>query len=157
MLLRRAAAAATCAVPTQRSVFRMTVRTAKQVVAKKTTPKYPGYALSEAVKLVHAFATANYDETVEVAIKTGVDPRKPNQMIRGEQNAGAHIPTHQLTRLVALQTISTFNAPTLSTHPESGTATLPHGTGKSVKVAVFAKGPRAEEARAAGADIVVSS
>jgi large subunit ribosomal protein L1 len=75
------------------------------------------YALTEAVKLVKERANAKFDETVEVAMNLGVDPRHADQMVRG-------------------------------------TADLPHGTGKSVRVAVFARGDKAEEAKAAGADLV---
>ena len=75
------------------------------------------YDLDEAVKLIKDSATAKFDETVEVALNLGVDPRHADQMVRG---------------VVA----------------------LPHGTGKQVRVAVFAKGAKASEAEAAGADIV---
>jgi len=75
------------------------------------------YDLDEAVKLIKDSATAKFDETVEVALNLGVDPRHADQMVRG---------------VVA----------------------LPHGTGKQVRVAVFAKGDKASEAEAAGADIV---
>jgi large subunit ribosomal protein L1 len=75
------------------------------------------YPLGEAIGLLKACATAKFDESVEVALNLGVDPRHADQMVRG-------------------------------------TADLPHGTGKSVRVAVFARGDKAEEARAAGADIV---
>lgn len=75
------------------------------------------YTLTEAVKLVKARAKAKFDETVEVAMNLGVDPRHADQMVRGVVN-------------------------------------LPNGTGKTVRVAVFAKGPKADEAKAAGADIV---
>ena len=75
------------------------------------------YDLDEAVKLIKDSATAKFDETVEVAVNLGVDPRHADQMVRG---------------VVA----------------------LPHGTGKQVRVAVFAKGDKASEAEAAGADIV---
>jgi len=75
------------------------------------------YSLDEAVKLIKQKATAKFDETVEVALNLGVDPRHADQMVRG-------------------------------------TVDLPHGTGKSVRVAVFARGERAEEAKAAGADVV---
>ena len=75
------------------------------------------YALDEAVKTVKALASAKFDETVELALNLGVDPRHADQMVRGTVN-------------------------------------LPHGTGKTVRVAVFAKGDKADEARAAGADIV---
>ncbi len=75
------------------------------------------YPLDEAVKLVKARATAKFDETVEVAINLGVDPKHADQMVRG-------------------------------------VVSLPNGTGRSARVAVFAKGAKADEARAAGADIV---
>ena len=71
----------------------------------------------EAFDLVKTLATRKFDETVEIAIRLGVDPRKADQMIRG-------------------------------------TVSLPHGTGKSVRVAVFAAGEQAREAEAAGADAV---
>jgi large subunit ribosomal protein L1 len=75
------------------------------------------YELVEAVKKIKASASAKFDETVEIAMNLGVDPRHADQNVRG---------------VVA----------------------LPHGTGKSVRVAVFAKGPKAEEALKAGADLV---
>jgi large subunit ribosomal protein L1 len=75
------------------------------------------YDLDAAIKLIKDNATAKFDETVEVALNLGVDPRHADQMVRG---------------VVA----------------------LPHGTGKQVRVAVFAKGDKASEAEAAGADIV---
>jgi large subunit ribosomal protein L1 len=75
------------------------------------------YDLAEAVKMVKKNASAKFDETVEVAVNLGVDPRHADQMVRG-------------------------------------TVALPHGTGKSVRVAVFAKGDKAEEAEKAGADLV---
>ena len=74
-------------------------------------------AIAEAVALIKANATAKFDETVEIAMCLGVDPRHADQMVRGTVN-------------------------------------LPNGTGKSVRVAVFARGPKAEEATAAGADVV---
>ncbi|SEN35871.1 50S ribosomal protein L1 [Palleronia pelagia] len=74
-------------------------------------------SVDEAVKLVKAHATAKFDETIEIAMNLGVDPRHADQMVRG-------------------------------------TVTLPAGTGKDVRVAVFARGPKAEEAQAAGADVV---
>jgi large subunit ribosomal protein L1 len=75
------------------------------------------YELGEAVKMIKARATAKFDETVELAMNLGVDPRHADQMVRGVVN-------------------------------------LPNGTGKTVRVAVFAKDAKADEARKAGADIV---
>ncbi len=75
------------------------------------------YALDQAIKMLKERASAKFDETVEVAINLGVDPRHADQMVRGVVN-------------------------------------LPNGTGRSVRVAVFARNEKAEEARAAGADIV---
>jgi large subunit ribosomal protein L1 len=92
-------------------------------VGKKITKAREGidrnklYKLDEAIKMVKARASAKFDETVEVAINLGVDPRHADQMVRGVVN-------------------------------------LPNGTGKTVRVAVFAKDAKADEARAAGADIV---
>ncbi len=73
--------------------------------------------VEEAVALVKGNAKAKFDETVEIAVQLGVDPRHADQMVRGVVG-------------------------------------LPNGTGKDVRVAVFARGPKAEEAQAAGADIV---
>ena len=75
------------------------------------------YGVDEAISVVKANATAKFDETVEVALNLGVDPRHADQMVRGVVN-------------------------------------LPKGTGKTVRVAVFAKGAKADEATAAGADVV---
>ena len=75
------------------------------------------YGLEEAVELLKARASAKFDETVEIAMNLGVDPRHADQMVRGVAN-------------------------------------LPNGTGRNVRVAVFARGDKADEARAAGADIV---
>jgi large subunit ribosomal protein L1 len=75
------------------------------------------YPVDEAISVVKANATAKFDETVEVALNLGVDPRHSDQMVRGVVN-------------------------------------LPKGTGKDVRVAVFAKGGKADEAKAAGADVV---
>lgn len=74
-------------------------------------------ALGEAIDLVKSNATAKFDETIEIALNLGVDPRHADQLVRGTVN-------------------------------------LPNGTGKTLRVAVFAKGPKAEEATKAGADIV---
>ena len=75
------------------------------------------YPLSEAVTLAKGTVRAKFDETVEIAVRLGVDPRKADQNVRG-------------------------------------TVILPHGTGKSIRVAVFAKGDKAREAEEAGADVV---
>ena len=75
------------------------------------------YALPEAVKLLKENQVAKFDETVEVAVRLGVDPKHADQMVRG-------------------------------------TVALPHGTGKTVRVAVFAQGEKAAEAKEAGADFV---
>jgi large subunit ribosomal protein L1 len=75
------------------------------------------YPLSDAVKLVKERAKAKFDETVEIAMNLGVDPRHADQMVRG-------------------------------------VVSLPNGTGRSVRVAVFARGAKADEAKAAGADVV---
>jgi large subunit ribosomal protein L1 len=79
-----------------------------------TSKQYP---LDEAVKLVKSRATAKFDETIEVAMNLGVDPRHADQMVRG-------------------------------------VVSLPNGTGRTARVAVFAKGAKADEARRAGADVV---
>jgi large subunit ribosomal protein L1 len=75
------------------------------------------YPLSDAVKMVKDRAKAKFDETIEVAMNLGVDPRHADQMVRGVVN-------------------------------------LPNGSGRSVRVAVFARGAKADEAKAAGADVV---
>jgi large subunit ribosomal protein L1 len=74
-------------------------------------------SVEDAVKLIKGVATAKFDETLEIAMNLGVDPRHADQMVRG-------------------------------------VVTLPNGTGKTVRVAVFARGAKADEAKAAGADIV---
>jgi large subunit ribosomal protein L1 len=75
------------------------------------------YSVEEAVKLIKSRATAKFDETIELSINLGVDPKHADQMVRG-------------------------------------VVSLPSGTGRSLRVAVFAKGPKADEAKKAGADIV---
>src|SRR3989338_6162345 len=75
------------------------------------------YELKDAVRLVKDNAKAKFDETIEIAINLGVDPKQSDQNVRG-------------------------------------IVTLPHGTGKSLRVAVFAKGAKADEAKAAGAELV---
>ncbi|CUJ84376.1 50S ribosomal protein L1 [Shimia thalassica] len=92
-------------------------------LGKRTTAARAAFAgksnltVEEAVALVKNSATSKFDETVEIAVCLGVDPRHADQMVRGVVG-------------------------------------LPNGTGKTVRVAVFARGPKAEEAQAAGADIV---
>ncbi len=75
------------------------------------------HGIDEAIALARSGATSKFDETIEVALNLGVDPRHADQMVRGVVN-------------------------------------LPKGTGKTVRVGVFARGPKADEARAAGADVV---
>src|ERR1700720_229458 len=75
------------------------------------------YPLADAIKMVKERAKAKFDETIELAINLGVDPRHADQMVRG-------------------------------------VVTLPNGTGRTLRVAVFARGAKAEEAKAAGADVV---
>jgi large subunit ribosomal protein L1 len=75
------------------------------------------YALPEAIKLVKERAKAKFDETIEISMNLGVDPRHADQMVRGVVN-------------------------------------LPNGTGRTVRVGVFARGAKADEAKAAGADVV---
>ena len=91
--------------------------TKKQKALAGTVDREKFYAVDEALALVKTNATAKFDETVEVAMNLGVDPRHADQMVRG-------------------------------------VVSLPKGTGKEVRVAVFAKGDKAEEARKAGADVV---
>jgi len=85
--------------------------------ANASYDKTVDHSIADAVKIVKSNATAKFDETVEVAINLGVDPRHADQMVRGM-------------------------------------VSLPSGTGKEVKVAVFAKGDNADKATAAGADKV---
>src|SRR5438105_8161637 len=85
--------------------------------AKEGIDRIKLYGLDEAVKMVKERAKAKFDETVEIAMNLGVDPRHADQMVRGVVN-------------------------------------LPNGTGRSLRVAVFARGAKADEARTADADIV---
>ncbi|AJK67978.1 50S ribosomal protein L1 [Corynebacterium marinum] len=87
-------------------------KAAAELVDKSRT-----YSPIEAAKLIKETSSKNFDSTVDVAIRLGVDPRKADQLVRG-------------------------------------TVSLPHGTGKTVRVAVFAAGEKATEAEAAGADVV---
>jgi large subunit ribosomal protein L1 len=85
--------------------------------AHKGVDRDKSYSIEEAVKLVKERAKAKFDETIEVAMNLGVDPKHADQMVRGVCN-------------------------------------LPNGSGRTSRVAVFARGPKAEEAKAAGADLV---
>ncbi|MCF3945453.1 50S ribosomal protein L1 [Acidiphilium sp. AL] len=85
--------------------------------ASETVDRNKSYALTDAMALVKRNATAKFDETVEMSLNLGIDPRHADQMVRG---------------LIS----------------------LPNGTGKTLRVGVFARGPKADEAKAAGADVV---
>lgn len=89
----------------------------RYTAALETIDRDAFYSIADAVKILKGNAKAKFDETIEVAMNLGVDPRHADQMVRG-------------------------------------TVSLPHGTGKSLRVAVFAKDAKAAEATAAGADIV---
>ena len=86
-----------------------------KAAAEKIEPR--AYGLREAVEVVKTSAYAKFDESVDLALRLGIDPKRSDQMVRG-------------------------------------TASLPHGTGKKVRVLVFAKGDKEQEARQAGADYV---
>lgn len=91
--------------------------TKRMKVAQSKVEAQKFYAVADALALVKETASAKFDESVDVAIQLGIDPRKSDQAVRGA-------------------------------------AVLPEGTGKTVRVAVFAQGAKADEAKAAGADIV---
>jgi len=91
--------------------------TKKQKAQAGSVDREKFYGIDEAISLVKSLATSKFDETVEVAMNLGVDPRHADQMVRGVVN-------------------------------------LPKGTGKDVRVAVFARGDKAEEAKKAGAEVV---
>jgi large subunit ribosomal protein L1 len=95
----------------------MAKQTKKQKALTGTVDREKLYGVDEAIALAQKNATAKFDETIEVAMNLGVDPRHADQMVRG-------------------------------------VVTLPAGTGKTVRVGVFAKGAKADEAREAGADVV---
>ncbi|MDR6853333.1 large subunit ribosomal protein L1 [Sphingomonas sp. BE123] len=95
----------------------MAKQTKKQKALAGTVDREKLYGVDEAIALAQKNATAKFDETIEVALNLGVDPRHADQMVRG-------------------------------------VVTLPAGTGKTVRVGVFAKGAKADEAREAGADVV---
>jgi len=85
--------------------------------AREAVDRVKLYKLDDAVKLIKSNASVKFDETVEIAINLGVDPKHADQMVRGVVN-------------------------------------LPNGTGRTLRVGVFARGAKADEARAAGADVV---
>ena len=87
--------------------------------ANENVDRTASYALSDAVNIIKKNANTKFDETVEIALNLGVDPKHADQMVRG-------------------------------------VVSLPHGTGKSIRVAVFAKGDKVKEAEEAGADLVGS-
>lgn len=89
----------------------------RMFAVKEGLPAGKTYSVDEAVKIIKARAKAKFDETVEIAMNLGVDPKHADQMVRGVCN-------------------------------------LPNGSGRTARVAVFAKGAKADEAKAAGADIV---
>jgi large subunit ribosomal protein L1 len=95
----------------------MTFQSKKSKAQSGSVDREKMHGIDEAIALVKGNATSKFDETIEVALNLGVDPRHADQMVRG-------------------------------------VVTLPKGTGKSVRVAVFAKDAKADEARAAGADVV---
>ena len=92
-------------------------KTKRMRAAQAAVDRDRSYALDEALGILKANAKAKFDETIEMSMNLGIDPRHADQMVRG------------LT-------------------------SLPNGTGKTVRVGVFARGPKAEEAQAAGADVV---
>jgi large subunit ribosomal protein L1 len=89
----------------------------RTVKAREGVDRTKLYSIDEAVKLVKERATSKFDETIEIAMNLGVDPRHSDQMVRGVVN-------------------------------------LPNGSGRTQRVAVFARGAKADEAKAAGADVV---
>ena len=95
----------------------MAKKTKREKASASLLNRSSAYQLEQAVEVVKKTATTKFDESVDIAIKLGVDPRKPDEMIRGS-------------------------------------CSLPHGTGRAVRVLVFAKGAKATEAKDAGADFV---
>ena len=95
----------------------MVKQTKRRKVALESFERSMHYALADAVRMVKETASTKFDETIELALNLGVDPRHSDQMVRGA-------------------------------------VSLPNGTGKAVRVAVFARDAKAEEAKEAGADIV---
>ena len=95
----------------------MSKKTKKRQIQEKLFLDKKNLIVEDAIELVKSSASAKFDETVEISVNLGIDPRHADQVVRG-------------------------------------VCALPHGTGKNIKVAVFAKGDKAEEAKKAGADIV---
>ena len=95
----------------------MATLTKRQKAQQGKIDSNKNYAVADALKLAKEFATAKFDESIDVAVSLGIDARKSDQLVRGS-------------------------------------VVLPAGTGKTVRVAVFAQGEKAEAAKAAGADIV---
>ena len=95
----------------------MATMTKRQKAVEGKIDRSKNYPAADALKLAKEFATAKFDESIDVAVSLGIDPRKSDQLVRGS-------------------------------------VVLPAGTGKTVRVAVFAQGDKAEAAKAAGADIV---
>ncbi len=91
----------------------------KYLESRKKVNREAKYSLDEALDLLKGTATAKFDETIEIAMRLGVDPKYPDQQVRGS-------------------------------------VVLPHGTGRSIRVVVFAKGEKAKEAQEAGADLAGS-
>ena len=89
----------------------------RMLIVKQGLPAGKSYSVDEAIKIIKDRAKAKFDETIEIAVNLGVDPKHADQMVRGVCN-------------------------------------LPNGSGRTARVAVFAKGAKADEAKAAGADIV---
>jgi large subunit ribosomal protein L1 len=97
----------------------MPKRGKKYLESRKKVNREAKYSLDEALELLKETGTAKFDETVEVAMRLGVDPKYPDQQVRGS-------------------------------------VVLPNGTGRNVRVVVFAKGTKEKEAQEAGADVVGS-
>jgi len=97
----------------------MPKRSKRYLEARKLVDRTKAYTIGEAIELLKQMPSAKFDESIELHIKTGIEPSKSDQQVRG-------------------------------------TISLPHGTGKNVKVLVFTRGEKVEEAKAAGADFVGS-
>ena len=95
----------------------MSALTKRQKATQGKVDRSKNYAVADALKLAKEFASAKFDESIDIAVALGIDPRKSDQLVRGS-------------------------------------VVLPAGTGKTVRVAVFAQGDKAQAARDAGADIV---